>query len=76
MKLGRCWACSIWTTTTGSADAHLAPGQGTIDFALFAAALKRANYAGYMSAELGMAYVLDPEPVVVSCLAWMRRMFE
>jgi len=59
----------------GSADAHLAPGAGTIDFAPFAAALQRANYAGYIAVELGMAYVLDPEPTVAACLAWLRRTF-
>jgi len=57
----------------GSADAHLAPGAGTMDFSPLAVALKRAGYAGYVSAELGMQYILDPEPVVASCLAWMRR---
>jgi sugar phosphate isomerase/epimerase len=56
----------------GSADAHLAPGAGTIDFASFPAALKCAGYTRYVSAELGMSYVLNPEPVVASCLAWMR----
>ena len=59
----------------GSADSHLAPGAGTIDFAPSPAALKRAGYAGYVSAELGMQYVLDPEPVVASCLTWMRQAF-
>jgi protein FrlC len=59
----------------GSADSHLAPGAGTIDFARFPAALKRAGYARYVSAELGMQYVLNPEPVVASSLAWMRRTF-
>jgi protein FrlC len=59
----------------GSADSHLAPGAGTIDFTRFPAALKRAGYGGYVSAELGMQYVLDPEPVVASCLAWMRQSF-
>ncbi len=58
-----------------SADAHLAPGGGTIDFAPFAAALRQAGYTGYVAAELGMQYVLDPEPVVAECLPWMRRVF-
>lgn len=58
-----------------SADAHLAPGAGTIDFAPFAAALKSSGYAGYVSAELGMSYVLDPEPAVASCLEWMQQTF-
>lgn len=60
----------------GSADAHLAPGQGTINFAPFAAALKQSGYAGYLAVELGMQYVLNPEPVVAECLAWLRETFE
>ncbi len=32
-------------------------------------------YARYVSAELGMQYVLNPEPIVASCLAWMRQAF-
>ena len=59
----------------GSADAHLAPGKGTIDFKSFIAALKDAQYDGYIAAELGMAYALDPEPVVASCLDWLREAF-
>ncbi len=41
----------------------------------FAAALKRAGFTRYVSAELGMQYVLNPEPIVASCLAWMRQTF-
>jgi fructoselysine 3-epimerase len=59
----------------GSADAHLAPGQGTLDFGPFAAALRASSYAGYISVELGMAYVMDPEPVVARCLQWLRQTF-
>jgi D-psicose/D-tagatose/L-ribulose 3-epimerase len=59
----------------GSADAHLAPGAGTIDFTGFPAALKQADYSGYVAAELGMQYVLDPDPVVASCLDWMKHAF-
>jgi sugar phosphate isomerase/epimerase len=59
----------------GSADSHLAPGEGTINFAPFVAALERVGYTGYLSVELGMQYVLDPDPVVASCLEWMRRTF-
>jgi sugar phosphate isomerase/epimerase len=58
-----------------SADAHLAPGAGTIDFAPFVGALKAANYAGYIAVELGMAYALDPEPAVAACLDWLERSF-
>jgi hypothetical protein len=46
-----------------------------MDFSGFPAALARAGYAGYVAAELGMAYVLDPEPIVASSLDWMRRTF-
>ena len=59
----------------GSADAHLIPGQGTINFAPFAAALKAADYQGYIAVELGMAYALDPEPAVAASLDWLRRAF-
>lgn len=59
----------------GSADSHLAPGQGTIDFAPFVAALKASGYAGYVAVELGMAYALDPEPVVAACLDWLQKAF-
>lgn len=59
----------------GSADAHLAPGHGTINFAPFAEALKHAGYPGYVAVELGMQYVLDPDPVVASCLTWLRETF-
>ena len=58
-----------------STDAHLAPGQGTIDFAPFVAALKAANYSGYIAVELGMAYALDPQPVVARCLNWLQQAF-
>jgi fructoselysine 3-epimerase len=59
----------------GSGDAHLAPGAGTTDFTGFPAALRQAGYNGYVAAELGMQYVLDPEPVVAASLAWMRQAF-
>lgn len=59
----------------GSADSHLAPGAGSIDFAPFAAALRQVGYAGYVAAELGMQYVVDPEPVAAASLAWMRKVF-
>ncbi len=59
----------------GSADAHLTPGAGSIDFTPFIAELKRAGYSGYVAAELGMQYVLDPEPIAAASLAWMRKAF-
>jgi protein FrlC len=58
-----------------SADSHLAPGAGTIDFTSFPLALERAGYSGCVSAELGMQYVLNPNPIVSSCLSWMRQVF-
>lgn len=59
-----------------TADAHLVPGAGTIDFAPFVRALKAANYSGYIAAELGMAYALDPNPTVAACLDWLRKAFD
>jgi fructoselysine 3-epimerase len=74
-KLGPLLGHVDFDDNDGSADAHLAPGAGTIDFAPFVAALQAANYDGYVAAELGMAYALDPEPVVAACLDWLRNAF-
>ena len=40
------------------------------------AALKASGYSGYVAVELGMAYALDPEPVVAACLQWLQKAFD
>jgi fructoselysine 3-epimerase len=45
----------------GDADTHLLPGEGNFDFAAGYGALKRAGYAGWLSAEL-MMFGSNPVP--------------
>ena len=45
----------------GDGDAHLIPGEGDIAFGPFAQALREIGYQGYVSAELGFQYTLDPD---------------
>ncbi len=44
----------------GDMDAHLIPGEGSIDFAALAAALDEVAYDGFISVELGAKYIMDP----------------
>jgi fructoselysine 3-epimerase len=48
----------------GKRDQHLVPGDGTCDFNALMEALKAAGYQGYLTAELGWDYILDPDPPV------------
>lgn len=59
----------------GDGDAHLIPGEGSIDFAPFAEALKKIGYQGLVSAELGFQYTLDPDPAVEKTRLALGRMF-
>jgi protein FrlC len=60
----------------GDSDAHLIPGKGDIDFAPFVQALKEIDYQGFVSAELGFQYTLDPDPAVEKTIAALSQMFE
>jgi protein FrlC len=59
----------------GTSDAHLVPGDGQIDFAPFARALEEIGYTGFVSAELGFGYTVDPDPAVERTLTWLREAF-
>jgi len=59
----------------GDSDAHLIPGQGNIDFAPFVEALKEIDYQGFVSAELGFQYTLDPDPAVEQTYNALVNMF-
>jgi len=59
----------------GDSDAHLIPGEGIIDFAPFAQALKEIGYQGFVSAELGFQYTFDPDPAVEKTYAVLSEMF-
>lgn len=48
----------------GDSDAHLIPGEGNIDFTPFVEALREINYQGFVSAELGFHYTLDPDSAI------------
>lgn len=60
----------------GDSDAHMVPGEGSIDFTPFAQAQKEINYQGFVSAELGFQYTLDPDPAVEKTFVALREMFE
>jgi len=44
----------------GSADQHLIPGEGTIDFGVFFEALDKVSYRGFVSLELNPGYGMEP----------------
>jgi len=60
----------------GDSDAHRIPGEGNIDFEPFAQALREINYQGFVSAELGFQYTLDPDSAVKKTYATLIQMFE
>jgi protein FrlC len=49
---------------TGDSDAHMIPGEGRIDYVPFLRALDEIGYRGFLSAELGFQYTLDPDEAV------------
>ncbi len=59
----------------GDSDAHLVPGEGSIDFASFVQALGEIDYQGSVSAELGFQYTLDPDPAVQQTHAALSKIF-
>lgn len=60
---------------TGESDTHMIPGQGKIDFAPFVQALKDVGYRGFVSAELGFQYTLDPDTAVAQTYMALTRLF-
>ena len=60
---------------TGEGDSHLIPGDGAIGFAPFAAALREIGYRGFVSAELGFQYTLEPDTAVQRTHAALTRVF-
>jgi protein FrlC len=57
----------------GQRDQHLVPGEGSIHFQDFFAALLEANYDGFLGAELGWDYTLDPDPAAFKTIEWLNR---
>lgn len=48
----------------GLMDSHLIPGEGKINFIPLLEELKRINYQGFFTVELGFQYITDPDAAV------------
>jgi len=59
----------------GDSDSHAIPGEGNIDYRPFVRALREINYSGFVSAELGFQYTLDPDAAVQKTHAALSEMF-
>lgn len=53
-------------------DAHLIPGKGTVDFPSLFAALEKHRYTGFVSAELGTGYIMDPTAACKETLQFLK----
>jgi sugar phosphate isomerase/epimerase len=60
----------------GDSDAHMIPGQGNIDFEPLVNALRSLDYQGFISAELGFQYTLDPDQAVRQTYAVLTDLFD
>jgi protein FrlC len=60
----------------GDTDAHLIPGAGTVVFEALAESLRTIGYSGFLSAELGTAYIMDPTAACRDTLAFFKSVFE
>lgn len=56
----------------GQRDEHLIPGDGEIDFLPFLEALEGVGYSGYLVAELGFGYTIDPDQAVQDTMERLR----
>lgn len=59
----------------GDNDVHAVPGEGKMDFAPMVKALADINYRGFVSAELGFQYTLDPDEAVKETYRQLCGMF-
>ena len=51
------------------------PGAGNIDFAALNQALTERPYGGFVSAELGLAYIMEPADACRETLEFLRKTF-
>ncbi len=51
----------------GLSDDHLIPGEGDICFIPFLQALKKSGYQGFLTAELGWGYTIEPDAAAYKC---------
>jgi sugar phosphate isomerase/epimerase len=59
----------------GDADAHMIPGKGKVDFEALAEGLDKIGYKGFLSGELGTAYIMDPTSACKDTLAFLKSRF-
>lgn len=59
----------------GASDSHHIPGAGKINYAPFVRALNEIGYAGFVSAELGFQYTLEPDVAVEQSWRALRALF-
>jgi len=59
----------------GDMDAHLIPGEGTIDFGALATVLEEIDYRGFISVEIGGGYIMDPAAACKTSLERLRNHF-
>jgi len=59
----------------GDSDVHAVPGEGNMAFAAMAEALKEIRYQGFVSAELGFQYTLDPNRAARDTYAQLCNIF-
>lgn len=60
----------------GKRDQHLIPGKGEYDFQALIRALRLALYDGFLTAELGWDYTLDPDPAAVEAQDYLANLIE
>ena len=58
----------------GQRDQHLIPGDGNDDLAAWITLLRARGYAGYVSAELGWDYTLDPDAAARATIERLTRL--
>jgi sugar phosphate isomerase/epimerase len=59
----------------GDFDAHYIPGRGGIDFDVLYDTLEEIGYNGYVSAELGGMYIMDPTTACEETLDFFKKHF-
>jgi len=58
----------------GLSDDHLIPGEGEICFIPFLTALKDIEYKGFLTAELGWGYTVEPDAAAYKCRTAMENL--
>jgi len=57
----------------GYNDDHLIPGEGNINFEKVILDLKKINYKGFLTVELGFGYTIDPDRAVYQSLKYLNK---